>query len=408
MPPPLVKGRATPESLDIGGEPVIPQHEPTPTEQPAKQKKEPHIKLANVREKLRLLRTGKARSTNAGMDMADVIEEAQQNRAAVLNDFTAASELIQMLSIPQTDRRAVQLREIAELGRRIQLPSSWFSSERQLAITWYHVVQNLKLVHFDAGDVIYREGQLADRAFWFLGDKDFNRSVKQSADPEERPSSPSATPRSELQRAVNVARHCKEGAPSTAQSNIAIWQGVGYEALAPAQQAYSSTVVTSYKGSAAMLSRHDYTAIKSMLQHTSFESLKGISMMLKAKQERTQQELKDLAAMLSVFDLFNTMEESVRQESAHLVEYMYCPGDFTLFEEGDKVDFNYVILQGSVRLSKTDEAPEIKITGQQFGSMVQLVNGKKKRPFSATTETPCELAIMSRIVYSRVVQKHLQ
>eukprot|EP00967_Tisochrysis_lutea_P122004 scaffold201545_cov19-Tisochrysis_lutea.AAC.2 len=31
------------------------------------------------------------------------------------------------------------------------------------------------------------------------------------------------------------------------------------------------------------------------------------------------------AAVLSVFDMFNTMEESVRQEAAHLVEYMYCP-----------------------------------------------------------------------------------
>jgi len=31
------------------------------------------------------------------------------------------------------------------------------------------------------------------------------------------------------------------------------------------------------------------------------------------------------AALLSVFDLFNTMEEDFRVEAAGLVEYMYCP-----------------------------------------------------------------------------------
>eukprot|EP00983_Pelagomonas_calceolata_P046264 1140082-Pelagomonas_calceolata.AAC.1 len=31
--------------------------------------------------------------------------------------------------------------EITELGRRIQFPSSWFSSERKQAIIWYHAVQ---------------------------------------------------------------------------------------------------------------------------------------------------------------------------------------------------------------------------------------------------------------------------
>jgi len=409
LPHPLAKGRDTPDSLILNGEgePVPPQREPTPTEPSSTKLREPRIKLANVREKLMLLRTGKARSTHTGMDMADVIEEAQQNRSAVLDDFAAASELIQNLSIPPANRRAVHLREITELGRRIQFPSSWFSSERKQAIIWYHAVQNLKLVQFDAGDVIFKEGQLADRAFWFLGDKEFNRRVKQSAD--SRSTSPSSTPsHSKLQQAANVATYHKQGAPSAAQPNIAIWQGVGYEALVSAQQAYTSTVVASYKGSAAVLSRHDYTAIKSMLQSTSFESLKGINLMLKAKQERTQQELKDLAAVLSVFDMFNTMEESVRQEAAHLVEYMYCPEEFILYEEGDKVDYSYVILQGSVRLSKKDGTAETKTTGQQFGSLVQLVHGKKKRPFSAKTETPCELAIMSRTVYSRVLQKHLQ
>eukprot|EP00983_Pelagomonas_calceolata_P046267 1140082-Pelagomonas_calceolata.AAC.4 len=104
-------------------------------------------------------------------------------------------------------------------------------------------------------------------------------------------------PGSSLQQAANVATYHKQGAPSAAQPNIAIWQGVGYEALVSAQQAYTSTVVASYKvgtsavegvpyeskpvllccslGSAAVLSRHDYTAIKSMLQSTSFESLKA-------------------------------------------------------------------------------------------------------------------------------------
>jgi CRP-like cAMP-binding protein len=45
----------------------------------------------------------------------------------------------------------------------------------------------------------------------------------------------------------------------------------------------------------------------------------------------------------------------MRLEVCNLVEYIHCPPGCTLFEEGDRVDFCYLVLQGRVSFTKYDE-----------------------------------------------------
>lgn len=47
-------------------------------------------------------------------------------------------------------------------------------------------------------------------------------------------------------------------------------------------------------------------------------------------------------------------------------------------------------------------------TGEHFGTLLTLSSGEKKRPFSAITATSCELAIISRVGYNRILKKQLQ
>ena len=47
-------------------------------------------------------------------------------------------------------------------------------------------------------------------------------------------------------------------------------------------------------------------------------------------------------------------------------------------------------------------------SGEHFGTLSTLSSGEKKRPFGAYTQRPCELAIISRVGYNRVLKKQLQ
>ncbi|GFH11001.1 cyclic nucleotide-binding domain-containing protein [Haematococcus lacustris] len=49
------------------------------------------------------------------------------------------------------------------------------------------------------------------------------------------------------------------------------------------------------------------------------------------------------------------MDEDFRLEVCRLVEYLHCPEGFVLFEEGDKIDFCYVVLQGKVVFNKYND-----------------------------------------------------
>jgi hypothetical protein len=46
--------------------------------------------------------------------------------------------------------------------------------------------------------------------------------------------------------------------------------------------------------------------------------------------------------------------------------------------------------------------------GEHFGTLLTLSSGEKKRPFTAITATMCELAIISRVGYNRILKKQLQ
>lgn len=61
-----------------------------------------------------------------------------------------------------------QSREITEFGRKLEFPASWHGSERLRTAIWYHCIQRTKLVEFDPGQVIIREGQTGQHAYWVL------------------------------------------------------------------------------------------------------------------------------------------------------------------------------------------------------------------------------------------------
>ncbi|GFH11002.1 cyclic nucleotide-binding domain-containing protein [Haematococcus lacustris] len=108
------------------------------------------------------------------------------------------------------------------------------------------------------------------------------------------------------------------------------------------------------------------------------------------------------------------MDEDFRLEVCRLVEYLHCPEGFVLFEEGDKIDFCYVVLQGKVVFNKYNDKARrqdeigTKSTGEHFGTLLTLSSGEKKRPFTAITASRCEMAIISRVGYNRILKKQLQ
>ncbi|KAJ9513126.1 hypothetical protein QJQ45_029388, partial [Haematococcus lacustris] len=238
-----------------------------------------------------------------------------------------------------------------------------------------------------------------------------------------------------------------------------VWDIVGQEALQGRKS--RANVVATAKLVCACLSADDYHAVlNEVLASETFDSLKLVHSMITQKAQRTPAQLQDMAAQLALFDLFHTMDEDFRLEVCRLVEYLHCPEGFVLFEEGDKIDFCYVVLQqegcdqvliqGAVlcctaavmsqgkvvfnkyndkarrqdeigtkstashnkelnRLPSQDPEPVDKgADGEHFGTLLTLSSGEKKRPFTAITASRCEMAIISRVGYNRILKKQLQ
>ncbi|KAJ9512858.1 hypothetical protein QJQ45_029165, partial [Haematococcus lacustris] len=326
---------------------------------------------------------------------------------------------------------------------------------------------------------------------------------------------------------------CQEDVPDVA---LDVWDIVGQEALQGRKS--RATVVATAKLVCACLSADDYHAVlNEVLASETFDSLKLVHSMITQKAQRTPAQLQDMAAQLALFDLFHTMDEDFRLEVCRLVEYLHCPEGFVLFEEGDKIDFCYVVLQqegcdqvliqgavlcctaavmsqgkvvfnkyndkarrqdeigtkstgqsnvpciawlctttmaGNTTLTTTtlttttltttttttattttttltgtttmattskrrdpepvDKGADVKLeaftlstltlsvrhsflvwtalalcaSGEHFGTLLTLSSGEKKRPFTAITASRCEMAIISRVGYNRILKKQLQ
>ncbi|KAJ9512502.1 hypothetical protein QJQ45_018990, partial [Haematococcus lacustris] len=214
-----------------------------------------------------------------------------------------------------------------------------------------------------------------------------------------------------------------------------VWDLVGQEALQGRKS--RANVVATAKLVCTCLSADDYHAVlNEVLASETFDSLKLVHSMITQKAQRTPAQLQDMAAQLALFDLFHTMDEDFRLEVCRLVEYLHCPEGFVLFEEGDKIDFCYVVLQegcdqvfslgavlcctaavmsqGKVVFNKYNDKARrqdeigTKSTGEHFGTLLTLSSGEKKRPFTAITASRCEMAIISRVGYNRILKKQLQ
>ncbi len=62
-------------------------------------------------------------------------------------------------------------REITEFGRNIEFPPSWHGTDRNNLCVWYHCLPYLKVAEFQPGQVITRNGNMGQHAFWILEGK---------------------------------------------------------------------------------------------------------------------------------------------------------------------------------------------------------------------------------------------
>ncbi|MEW5318711.1 MAG: hypothetical protein WDW38_009908 [Sanguina aurantia] len=335
------------------------------------------LKLANLRAKL-LGSTG-GRETKLNFEaLTDLIDEAKFNRASVMDASRCAQELAALLAMPAAALRAVTIRQITEYGRGAELPD-WHGSEPRHTMVWYQCMSRLRLVEFGAGDVIVQEGARDSQAYWLLTGE---AMISSNSDPD-------------------------------AVSKLEVWDMFGEAAL---QQApYTCTVMAVGKVQCATISEASYKAALATLATETPESLQRKHLMMHDRGTRSAGHLDDMAGMLQAVEMFQHMEPLLCREVCNLVEYMSVPEGTVLFEEGDRVDFCYIVLSGKVVFSKISENGRrredigSKAAGEHFGSLTTLASPDRKRPFSArSAAATTELALISRLGYNRVVKQQLK
>ncbi|GLC40200.1 hypothetical protein PLESTB_001149200 [Pleodorina starrii] len=407
------------------------------------------IRLGNVRAKLKAL-SSSGKSLRAFDAFTDLIAEASLNKASLLDARRAPSELVKLLSLPTGQRRAVTYRDLCELGRHLHLPS-WHGSERRHMYVWYHCLARLRLTEVEAGAQLMGQGEQGENCYWLLtGTMDEIRIGP--------PPSPPKTPlKSKLSTAISfrdVATSTGDGsssvgghpgtpppgtpplAPKPHVKKVKPFERLGQEALQ--NMPYTLTAEATSPCQLACLSRTDYQAVVALAARESFEGLRAMASLLANKTNRHPKALSDLSSLLSVTEMFRSMDPEFASELCGLLEFLALPEGTTVFEEGDKVDFTYLILKGEVVLSRYIESRNmsedfaVKITGQQFGSLSALQVGAaaaaaaggggagavaaaasgsaadKKRNFSARCTQLTEFAIVTKVAYTRLLRNQLQ
>ncbi|GFR49561.1 hypothetical protein Agub_g11607, partial [Astrephomene gubernaculifera] len=577
MPPgtPTVKkdssSPSTPSSpaRDPGGSDGEQQRPPTSV------KVDTHVRLANFRAKVQAL--GR-KSKNGGFEaLTDLIAEASINKASLMDSRQASRELVKLLSLPASQRRATTYRDLCETGRNVELPH-WHGTDRRQLYVWYHCCQRLRLAEVEEGQAVCRAGEVGDCAYWLLTGTLEEAPPPPPPPPASPPRPTRVTPRQHHPHpqphaaaaaaapadptpatpataageggppgsssgstggpsattdvvptavahinAPHILPHGSSGdsgggsgkllarcmvssggggsgsfclpsagppitvpagAPLTATvaatmamsrtgrvltppmvlsppggggggggvrqaaRSIRVFERVGQEALLG--NPYTTTVKATRRCQLAALSRCDYQAVVAAAAQKSFEGLKAMSCLLATKSARHPSVLADLASLLSVTELFQATDPEFRPELCGLAEFLALPEGTVLFEEGDKVDFSYIVLKGEVALSRYNESrkvlEDIAIvgTGQHFGTLTPQAiaaavgpsgvsgqqgsgsgsgsggvgsssgaavgggNFDKKRNFSARCTQPTEFAIVSKLGYQRLIRNQLQ
>ena len=311
--------------------------------------------------------------------IGDLVEEARLNRSAVIDDLgISASELKNQMIVSQNQKRATQYREIQEYGRRvpIPLPPDLLTLPRLAA--WHYCIRHLELVEMSDGQTIISKGT-EGRYVFFL-----------------------------LTGGVMVDGENDETLPLSI---------LGEEALSSIP--YTSTITASAEKNqstfCARLSVAAYTeGLKEAEACRNSRSRQLRSLLLTSRTERTPVNIRDLSSQLAIIEIFRTMEPEVRLDLCSFIEALSVPAGATLFKEGDKICFCYVILQGTVVFTRTNpdtgmsEEIGVKLAGEHFGALSTLSNADRKRAFTATARDDCSFAIISRVGYSRITRNQIQ
>lgn len=137
-------------------------------------------------------------------------------------------------------------------------------------------------------------------------------------------------------------------------------------------------------------------------------------LLLLPRQVRSRIHLEDIATKLSTYEPYRQLDPEFRSEVGSITEYISVPAGSTLFSEGDKVCFCFVILSGSVEMRQTEVATGVTTTtctlsvGEHFGTLSTLLGNDKRRSTSAIALQDCEFAAINRVTYNRLQKKQLQ
>ncbi|GAX83109.1 hypothetical protein CEUSTIGMA_g10535.t1 [Chlamydomonas eustigma] len=372
----------------------------SPEKKSSKVNFEPSHRFANLKERLHLVRN---RANGGAMNFSaitELVEEARMNRSAVIDAPEAiGSEIKNLLSMTPNAWRGILIREMNEYCRHLEFHFPGAMLEKQLLIAWHQCVRGLKLMEFSEGQDIISQGKEGTMCYWLLHGTAV-RTRHQAA--------------AALSAAALSPEHARHGHQHGLPKPVTVLGSIGEEVFHDLP--YNSTVKAGGKVYCACLSVKEYkAAIKEAVESSSSSRSKLLpQLLLTAKTERNATIMKDLSSQLSIFELFRNMEPEFREEICSIVEYIAVPQGVTIFQEGEKVCFCYVILQGTVSFTqinaqtKRNEEIGIKSTGQHFGTLSTLSVGEKKRPFTAVAVEPCEFAVISRVGYNRIMKKQLK
>ena len=111
--------------------------------------------------------------------------------------------------------------------------------------------------------------------------------------------------------------------------------------------------------------------------------------------------------LLKSFAFFAAFTAEQCQHIAANVEQVHYDADVALFHAGERSDKMYLITDGQVKITRSDEhGGEIKLgvlnSGEAFGELAMLSG--EPRMASATTLTPCEFLVVDRAVMAHAIK----
>ncbi len=115
----------------------------------------------------------------------------------------------------------------------------------------------------------------------------------------------------------------------------------------------------------------------------------------------------NIVQMIDRAPLFESLSEDGRRMLVEVARRKVFPKNTVVMSEGDETDSLYIICAGKVKVTIIDEhGKEIILSilevGDYFGEMTALVDGES-RSASVVTREPCELLLLSRDDFRRIV-----